>query len=56
MENRSFNKLLDDYKDASVEEKIDIYCSTTNLTEDQYMVLLRNFPMNQIGKLEKALA
>jgi hypothetical protein len=56
LETKVFDKVLDEYRSASIEEKIDMYCSLQDLTEDQYMVLLKNFPMNQLSKLEKALA
>lgn len=55
MDKKIFNKFLESFRDAPVEQKIDLYCTTTDLTEDQYMILLKNFPMNQIGKLEKVL-
>lgn len=56
METKAFSKLLKDYKESNIEEKIDLYCSTNDLSEEQYMILLKNFPMNQIKKLEYALA
>ena len=56
MDVRQFDDLMKTYVSASVDEKIDIYCSTENLTQDQYMQLLRNFPRTQIKKLERALA
>lgn len=55
MDDKAFKKILENYKKVSVEDKIDIYCTTENLSEEQYMILLRNFPMNQIAKLERAL-
>ncbi|TCT16837.1 hypothetical protein EDC18_101133 [Natranaerovirga pectinivora] len=56
MENKNFDRLLEDYRNASVEDKIDMYCSTTDLSEEQYMVLLRNFPRSEMKKLERALS
>lgn len=50
-----FETLKSKFSNADVEEKIDLYVSTPNLTNEQYKLLLRLFPMEQIGKLEKAL-
>lgn len=55
MEQKEFNKFFMEYKDSDVETKIDMYCTTQDLSEDQYMQLLRAFPANQIPKLEKAV-
>lgn len=55
MDTREFNKFYMRFKNASVEEKIDLYCTTMGLTEDQYMQLLRTFPPSEFKKLEKAL-
>lgn len=56
MEIKQFDDLMQTYTIASVDEKIDIFCSTENLTQEQYMQLLRSFPRAQIKKLERALA
>lgn len=56
MEINEFSKLMQNYVEADVDEKINIYCTTRDLTQDQYMELLRNFPRSQIKKLERVLA
>lgn len=55
MEQRQFNRFFQDYRNADVDKKIELYCSTRDLSESQYMQLLRAFPVNKIPKLEKAL-
>lgn len=55
MDTREFNKFFMKFKNATVEDKIDLYCSTLGLNEDQYMQLLRTFPPSEFKKLERAL-
>lgn len=55
MQINDFKKFYTSFQEASVDEKIELYCSTVNLTEDQYIQLLRTFPPSDIKKLEKAL-
>ncbi|MCT4545295.1 MAG: hypothetical protein N4A63_17315 [Vallitalea sp.] len=55
MEQNQFNKFFQSYKNADVDRKIELYCSTQGLSENQYMQLLRAFPVNKIPQLEKAL-
>ncbi|MCQ4727213.1 hypothetical protein NE664_11225 [Anaerotignum faecicola] len=43
------------FADASDDEKITMYSTTEGLTKDQYMELLRNFPLNKLNELEEAL-
>ncbi|MCT4688157.1 hypothetical protein [Vallitalea sp.] len=56
MEQKQFTKFFENYKHADVDRKIELYCSTQGLSENQYMQLLRAFPVNKIPKLEKALS
>ncbi|MDF2819955.1 MAG: hypothetical protein K0R15_396 [Clostridiales bacterium] len=56
MEINEFDKLMKTYIAADVDNKINIYCTTQELTQDQYMELLRNFPRSEIRKLERVLA
>lgn len=56
MQIKEFDKFYHKFEEASVDDKIDMYCTTTNLTENQYMQLLRVFPPSQIRKLEKAMS
>jgi len=55
MQTNEFKKFFADFQEASTDEKIELYCTTVNLTEDQYIQLLRTFPPSDIKKLEKAL-
>ncbi|MDR1706210.1 MAG: hypothetical protein LBS19_16220 [Clostridiales bacterium] len=55
MELRNFQKILEDFKNADTDEKIDIYVNTDGLTQQQYKELLRLFPMNELYRLEEAL-
>lgn len=51
-----FEKVLKNYIVSDVDGKIDIYCTTQDLTQEQYMELLKSFPRSQIKKLERVLA
>ncbi|QUI23161.1 hypothetical protein HZI73_13065 [Vallitalea pronyensis] len=55
MDQKQFNRFFQDYKNADVDKKIELYCSTQDLSENQYMQMLRVFPVNKIPQLEKAL-
>ena len=55
MEAVDFNRFLDKFRTADSEERIDLYCHTPDLTQEQYMQLLRLFPPSQIKELEKAM-
>lgn len=55
MQINEFNEFLFKFKEANIDEKIDLYCTTINLTQDQYMSLLRTFPPSELRKLEKVL-
>lgn len=56
MQFNEFRQFYSKFQEADIEDKIDMYCSTVNLTEDQYMQLLRSFPPSSIRQLEKALS
>ena len=55
MEKTDFVKILDKFKNANVEDKINIYTTTEGLNRNQYMELLMWFPKTEIDRLEKAL-
>ncbi|PKM49789.1 MAG: hypothetical protein CVV02_14365 [Firmicutes bacterium HGW-Firmicutes-7] len=55
MQFNEFREFFATFQEANTEDKIELYCSTVNLTEEQYMQLLRTFPPSDIRKLEKAL-
>ncbi|MCL2362278.1 MAG: hypothetical protein FWC73_10755 [Defluviitaleaceae bacterium] len=56
MENQGFEDLKKQFAAADVETKIDIYVQREDLTQDQYRELLRMFPLNELKRLEMALA
>jgi hypothetical protein len=56
MELRDFQKILEDFKNADTDIKIDMYVNTDGLTQQQYKELLRLFPMDELYRLEEALA
>jgi hypothetical protein len=55
MQFNEFRQFISTFQEASTEDKIEMYCTSVNLTEEQYMQLLRTFPPGDIRKLEKAL-
>ncbi|MBE6008432.1 MAG: sulfite exporter TauE/SafE family protein [Lachnospiraceae bacterium] len=50
-----FIKLKEDFIKADTEGKIDIYINADNLTQFQYRELLKEFPLEALGRLEMAL-
>ncbi len=56
MEISAFQQIKSEFKDASLEKKIDMYISTEGLTQTQYRELLSLFPINELDKLESALS
>ena len=50
-----FIKLKEEFINADTEGKIDIYVNTENLTQFQYRELLKEFPIDELDKLEMAL-
>jgi len=56
MELNAFEIMKRDFRTADVDTKIDMYVNAEGLTQTQYKELLRMFPLNELGKLEEALA
>ena len=56
MDSMSFQQMANDFRSADLDKKIDLYVNTEGLTQDQYKELLRMFPMNELHRLEAALA
>ena len=56
MELKAFEILKNKFSKADTNTKIDIYTSTEGLTQTQYRELLYLFPLNELNKLEEALA
>ncbi|SDZ05924.1 hypothetical protein SAMN05660462_01688 [Proteiniborus ethanoligenes] len=52
----NFEEVKKRFRDASVEEKIDIYTTTQGLTVEQFKELLRMFPIQHLDKLERAMS
>lgn len=50
-----FERLKAMFRDASTDEKIEIYVSADDLSQTQYKELLRLFPLNELNRLEAAL-
>lgn len=51
-----FQQIKQKFTNADLDEKIRIYTTTSGLTVDQFKELLRNFPLQHLEKLEKAMA
>lgn len=54
--NPNFEEIKRRFKNASLDEKIEIYTTTQGLTVEQFKELLRMFPIQHLDKLEKAMA
>ena len=55
-ENQNFEHILERFKEASLDQKIEIYTSVKGLSVEQFKELLRYFPIKELGKLEKMMA
>lgn len=51
-----FDTIRQKFKSAGVDEKIRIYTTTEGLSVEQFKELLRDFPLQHLEKLEKAMA
>ena len=56
MESQEFTRVAERFSNATVDGKIDIYISTEGLSQAQYKELLKMFPLNELHRLEEALA
>lgn len=52
----NFEEIKARFINAGLDEKIEIYTTTSGLTVDQFKELLRHFPLQHLDKLEKAMA
>lgn len=52
---QNFEHILERFKAANVEQKIEIYTSVRGLSTEQYKELLKYFPIKELGKLEQAM-
>ncbi|MDD4844805.1 MAG: hypothetical protein PHU31_10845 [Anaerotignum sp.] len=55
MNTDEFSKLKLKFIQADLNEKIALYTQTPGLTNPQYKELLKNYPYDQLSKLEAAL-
>lgn len=51
----NFDSVKERFKNATLDEKIEIYTTTSGLSVDQFKELLRYFPLQHLDKLEKAM-
>lgn len=56
MQFNEFRQFYSKFQESDIDNKIDMYCTTVNLTQDQYLQLLKTFPPSAIRELEKALS
>lgn len=52
---KEFKALKEDFAKASVDNKINMYVNTQELTENQYKQLLKDFPLDHLADLEREL-
>ncbi|MCT4507488.1 MAG: hypothetical protein N4A48_01795 [Tepidibacter sp.] len=55
-QNVNFEAVKEQFKNASLDEQIRIYTTTSGLTVEQFKELLKYFPIQHLEKLEKAMA
>lgn len=55
MVDSEFQEIKYKFMEANVDEKISMYTSVRGLSRDQYIELLKLFPVVEIKKLERAL-
>lgn len=56
MELTAFEDMKRQFRDADVDAKIDMYITAEGLSQTQYKELLKLFPLNELNRLEEALA
>lgn len=54
-QNGNFEMIKERFRNADVDEKIQIYTTTQGLTVEQFKELLRMFPLQHLDKLERAM-
>lgn len=53
--NSNFQHILETFKMADLDKKIELYTTVTGLSVEQYKELLKYFPIKELGKLEQAM-
>lgn len=56
MNPNGFKIICEQFKNADIDGKINIYISSEDLTQEQYRELLKMFPVSEIPRLEEALS
>lgn len=56
VDNMTFEEVKEEFKNADVDKKINLYTTVQGLTVEQYKELLTMFPIKYLDKLEKAMA
>lgn len=51
----NFEHILNRFRTADLDTKIDIYTTVQGLSVEQYKELLKYFPIKHLGELEKAM-
>ncbi|MDR5658015.1 hypothetical protein RH915_00795 [Serpentinicella sp. ANB-PHB4] len=51
-----FEEVKQNFINADLDGKIEIYTTTQGLSVDQFKELLKHFPLQHLDKLEKAMA
>lgn len=54
--NENFDHIVDRFRNADLDTKIEIYSTVQGLSVEQYKELLKYFPIKHLGQLEKAMA
>lgn len=54
-DNSNFQHILQRFKEADVNQKIELYTTVRGLSVEQYKELLKYFPIKELGKLEQAM-
>lgn len=54
--NENFEHIVDRFRSADLDTKIEIYSTVQGLSVEQYKELLKYFPIKHLGLLEKAMA
>lgn len=52
----NFQHILDRFKQADLDQKIEMYTTLQGLSVEQFKELLKYFPLKHLGKLEQAMA
>jgi len=56
VDEKTFESIKERFKNADVDEKIEIYTTVQGLSVEQYKELLRMFPIKYFDKLERAMS